>query len=916
MAGVLCLTVTVAMGVRPDTVATQPQATPKLVVGPRIPESEIAPLQAELNDRGGRTSSASRRRACKSIARKASALLEKYPAAPNRYGLLGIVLQSQKRLLGLESTDRNRNALFDTCGKLAQAPDEYAGLRLEADVLVSERDLAQREATLPERAEALGKLIARYRDTPAEAKSLMMAALIAPKLEAFALETEIFDTLSERFGGDPSIIEFIQKNLGVRRLDVLFTGTFTRVDGTALRFPIDRMGHLCMMVFWSRETAGFEPYLKQIKELEVKYPDRFDVFSFNLDELPDGGEAILRKLGLDWTVMRLPGGAKSQTFRTYAQKAPLGILVNAYGHALLAPMVVRKRAFSLRAERISDERYLAQLQSLFVGDFLVTDPEGALNPAVPPELKMISMRAGTQDQTGLNRTAESVPAEVLGAIQACFTVPPFRYRLTPAAALANYEKAEKLCRDAVKRYPKAPDLWIVRNRRIVALLGMWNLAGEPKHLEQAVREARVSLAAALPPGADVVPRFCLAKEALRRGDSKPESILSTLIEKTGGPSAPCSAFAAAAILALDGQSLELHALYRGRLLAAPDDGNPMLWSVASFLRNRYHTYRLLTANYIRHERGTARGSVRRYVVAHGTPPTRDRLPKVELKTPDGRALTLPRDTDGRLTAVLFIEPPADKTQTEFPREVIGAMKYATGLADHHVHKEVDVIAAFLCGDAKRVEALMKANAWTCRAAMVPGGLGNPLVRRLGVLSADRMPNIFVLRRDGAVAWQVSGLKYKADFGYPFAVYLAMRVHMEVCDAETAYSALEQREFQKAARYFAVPFVPEGDQRYRWRAPRFHGRALAYMGLKDPKAALADIDVAIEAHQQAFSRGKACACDIMAELRLTRATILEKLGQAEEAKAARQRAAGPAKPHYTTPYGLFHEKLKKFRLSQQ
>lgn len=892
--------------------AAQPQGVPESGAAPDIPEREIAVLEAKLAKWELGTSSVRRRMACKSIIRGGQSLLEGHSAAPNRYRVLGIVLQSQKRLLGMENTDRNRNALFDTCEKLAQAPDEYAELRIEADMLLSEKALTARNADLKERAKALAELVERYRDTPAEAKSLKMAAMIAPKLEAFDLEAELFDVLSERFAGDPGVIEFIQRNLGVRRLDVLFSGTFARIDGTTLRFPIDRMGHLCFMVFWSRKTPGFETYLKQVKELQVKYPDRFDVFSFNLDELPDGGEATLRELDLDWTAMRLPGGPKSQAFRTYAQKAPRGIMVNAFGHALLTPMVVSKHEFKIRSERISDERYLAQLQSLFIGDFLVTDPEGALDPALPPELKMISMRAGTRDQTGPSRTAESVPAEMLRAIQACFIPTPFRYRLTSTEALANYRKAEKLCRDAAGKHPKTADIWIVRNRRIVALLGMWNITGDPKHLEDAARESRIALAATLPRGADVVARFCLAKEALRGGDSEPESVLSALIEKTGGENAPGSAFAAAAILALDAHSMDLHDLYRGRLLKAPDDGNPMIWSFTSFLRDRYHTYRLLRANYVRHERSSIYGSLRGYIVAHGAPPTRDRLPELELKGLDGRAMTLPRDTDGRLTLLLFIEPPADKAQMEFPREVISTMKYAVGLRDHHVPKEVDVVAAFLCDDAERVKALMKANAWTCRAAMLPGGLANPVVRRLGIVSADRMANVFLLRRDGAVAWHTSGLRYRAEFGYPFAVYLAMRVHIEVCDVENAYIALAQKDYPKAASYFAVPFVPEGDQRYRWAAPRLHGLSLAHIGLKAWEKALADIDAALDAHQEGFHDAKTGPCDVMAEMRLIRATILDQLGRKEEAQAERKSATAATLSHPSTPYGLFHNKLKLLR----
>ena len=41
--------------------------------------------------------------------------------------------------------------------------------------------------------------------------------------------------------------------------------------------------------------------------------------------------------------------------------------------------------------------------------------------------------------------------------------------------------------------------------------------------------------------------------------------------------------------------------------------------------------------------------------------------------------------------------------------------------------------------------------------MVPGGLANPLVRRLGILSADRVPNEVLLHPDASVAWKLSGV---------------------------------------------------------------------------------------------------------------------------------------------------------------
>ena len=891
---------------------------------------------------GGASSSTRQRRNYKSVVRDGEELLDNSPAAPNRWRVLEIVFQSQKRLLGLENSEDNRSALLATSAKLAKAPDEYAELRLEADLLLSEQRLSAKNADVKERAEALAELIERYRGTPAEAKSLMIAARIAPKLQAFELQKRIADALGERFAGDPSVIEFRRQHLGLRRQDVVFVGTYTRADGVVLRFPADLMGRQSVMVFWSRKTEGYEAYLKRIKELQDKLPGRFEVFSFNLDELPDAGAGTLRALQLDWTVMRLPGGKKSQAFRTYGINDPVGFLVNAYGHALLAPASLNaaeqvklgvrgiQMGMATLERRLDDPRFLSQLQSLFVGDVLVTEPDGPLDAALPPELKMVPKGSGKEASAKLARTADSVPAETLRAIQECFTPVPFRYRLKTAEALANYEKAEKLCGEAVRQNPAAPDLWIVRNRRIIALLGMWKLAGEPKHLEQAAREARASLAAKLPPGADIVPRFCLAKEALRQGRSEPESVLQDLIEKTGGAEAPPSAHAAAAILALDANSRDLHNRYRATLLAAPDGGNPVLWSMVSFLRDRTHSYRLLKGNYINKERG----SVRSYMINHGAPPMSKLLPTVTLKTLDGRTLSLPQDTKGKMTLLVFVEPSAEP-EAEFPIDVGEGedkkphhhyIQFACDLADRHVNKGVTTITAFLSEDAERINALMKTRELTCQAAIVPGGLANPMVRRLGVLSADRIPNVFLLRRDGSIAWHASGLPY--GDAEKFVHLLAAKVHIETCEVETACEVLEKGNFKEAARLFGGPYLPWNPDRYGWRSPRYHGQTLAYMGLKEWDAALESIEKAIDAQKLRYFSGrrdknpaiwrKEAATvtinnpdDTLVELWAVKAEILDKLGRGDEAVQMRKRAAEPARADDPSPYKSTHERLKNW-----
>ena len=917
-----------------------------------IPESKIAALEAELPKRDKRASSARQRRACKSLVRRAEGLLEAFPDAPNCYRVLGVMLKTQKLLLTLETSDRNRATLFDICTRLVEAPDEYAEIRLEAELLLSERDLAAKAATLQERAGTLAAIVERYRGTPAEAKCLMMAAMIAPKLDDADLERAIRKAMDDRFAGDLDVIEFRRRHLGANRLDVLFAGTYKRADGVELRFPADLMGRLSVMVFWSRKTPGFEQYLQGIKQQQILHPGRFEVFSFNLDELPDSGAGTLRALELDWTVMRLPGGKKSRVFGAYARRDPVGILVNSYGHTLLVPTIlhaVDQAKLGVRgvpspiltlSRRLDDARYLSQLQSLLIGDVLVTEPDGALDPALPPELKMLSITPGKGADAKLARSAGSVPAQTLRDIQECFAAPPFRYRLTTAEALANYRKGATLCRAALKQHSTAPDLWIVRNREIIALLGLWRLTGEPKYLESASQEARASLSEALPRGADVVPRFCLARDKIRLADTDPETILSGLIKESGGDSAPASAYAAAAILALDANARDLHMLYGGALLEAPNGGNPMLWSMVSFFRDRIYTYRLLKANYIQKERG----SIRSYMINHGGETMTDLMPELTLKTLDGRTLNLPRDTKGRLTLLVFVELSADP-DAEFPISAIGRgkedgkkrsknphsmLRFACTLGESHIHKEVNVIAAFLSEDADHIRALMKEMALTCQATMVTGGLGNPLVRRLGILSADRIPNVFLVRRDGSIVWHASGLKYGDSSG--FVALLALKVHIEVCELQTAYEALKNGDYEKAAKVFSGPYLPWNPDRFGWRSPRYHGKALACMALKDWDAALEAIDTAIDAHKLRHFLGRrrrwakdwrmdvpqvviTKPCDILAELWNLKATILLRLGRTKEAAAIRKLASGPVTPDGASPYVRFHRKLKKFRLNQ-
>jgi len=881
----------------------------------KIAEKDIVGLAAELQKAEKASSKIRRRRALKGVVREGEALIKSAPASANRFRVLEIILQSQKRLLGLESSDRNRRSLLETCAELAKAPDKFANLRFEADMLLSERELSRKNADVRERTEALSALIARYRDTSGEAKSLMLASLIAPKLEAFDLEKQIFRALDERFAGDYDVIEWRRKHHGYAHERVLFTGTYSRTDGTSITFPIDGMGHTSVLVFWSEETPDLAERLALIKDLQSRFPGWFDVFSFNVDELGDAGEKALKAMGLDWTALKLPDGRKSQTYRVVAKQDPIAVRVNAHGHAFLPSTLIDTLTAEMSMEQnLDDPRYLAQLQSLSVGDFLVTE---------------------TSAGDGSSSVDGAVPSETLDAIQACFSSPPFRYRLSRKEALASYAKAEELCREAIVKFPKAPNLWSVRNRRMIALLGMWELAHGPKHLASASREARIALAGALPRGADVAARFCLAKDALRKGERPAHLVLSEFIEASGGDKASSSAYAAAAVLAMDANAVDQFAIYRAKLLES-DAVATALWPVTSFLLDQNHSFRLFQANYYMPPslaRRIVRAKLRSNAAALDRTSGFTEPLNGELEALDGAKLSLPQVTDGKLTLLMFVEPPAvppEGGSVEYPTpiygatkedkrgrkiETKGAMQHAFELADQHVHKRLQVIAAFLSEDRARVEALMEKHEWPCRAVLVPGGLRNPLVRRLGVLSADRVPNIVLLRPDGTIAWRLSGivhpqLRSEGTGELIHVIARGMKGHVNAFEMESSIRAFEKGELEESVRLFSGPFPPPArPSPDEWTAPRLHGRALTYMKQKNWEAALADLDAAIEAHQWVFNAKKPCVCERVAKLRLAKAGVLERLGRAKEAEEARKLAATAKTSHGESRAGRLHERLE-------
>ena len=800
---------------------------------PPIPDSKIAMLEAKLGDQA-KTASASRKKlSIRRVIREGEALLKANSTAPNRYEVLGVLFQAQRELMSLDNAASNRRALLETSRLLADAPDEYAAVRLDADLLLSQSEMARKGGDLHARAEALRPLVDRYRDTKVEAKVIRIAMIMALEFGDVRLIDFLRQTIAERTPGDLEMINFQRDKLGGQVFGAPFVARFERADGTSMQFPMDGLGTTTALYFWSKENDGEEDLKALAAAWQVAHTNaigRFQFVSVNMDNLPDAGERILREQGLDWPALRMSGGPENPVYHAYVRRpAPTILNISPTGYAALyqagwrSDRTYERRLQSMMARSWAKPRYSSQMQSILSGEFLVMPTEGAFDPAAPPEWKA----GASGDKAGLPRTDGSVPEATLRAIQACFIDPPSRYRTPPDEVAAHYEKADVLCREAIAAHPKAPDLWVVRNRRIIALMGLWKMRMDHKAFAAAVSEANAVIENGCPPGVDVVARFCLARQALRGADADPRAIIKALADREGNP----AYLATAALLALDMGERPLHEQYRRAFLDQHVDA-PSMWTATTYLLDRYHRYWLYHPPYVA---GWTYGRRQGHFLAIGDPEDAQRTFETELKTLEGDAVQIPASSEGKWT-VMYLLPDANTS----------AIARYTSFLEDRPFEDVKVIAAVLNDDVAAAQTVIAARKKpdTFPTLLVYGGLQHPMVRQLGILAEDERVNILILRPDGSIANMVSGLTMSAQKAN------VIQHTLEWHDEQAVDEALARGDLEEARR-LAFAFAPvedaaaEGEKKKPTKkkiaVPHLRSRAKVYQAMGELEAASADAE---------------------------------------------------------------------------
>ena len=841
--------------------------------------AKLIALEQGLKSIGKDASAARQRLAVRRAIRDAEKAIEEAGEKAERWALLEFLFRARQRLVSIEKDKEHREALLAVGRELIKAPKEFAEYRLEADLLISQVEQMKLGDSVDQRSKALRAFIDRYLGTPAGTKALNHAMEMAMEMGDKDLTTDLPELLIRHHADDMVAIRHFRDKLGYQIIGAPVAGTFKRSDGKTVRFPMDAIGRATMIIFWTNDERGrglIEYFAKRTEEMKDDLAGRIEFLSFNVDELPDAGESIVRSLGADWQCLHVPGGKENPMIKAFVNAYPLTLRGSATSQVALVQWKHHMgKAFS---DPWTQYSYCAHLASLSAGDFFVVDPEGEFDPAHPPELKAVA------SSKPLARGGGCVPAEVLSSIQDCFVKMPRRHQMPLKEVLAHYQKAEKLCRKVIADYPDAPDLWIVRNRLMVAQLGLWKAGGDLDQLHAAFAEAKVAMEAGYPSGCDVVARFCLAREALRQPETDAGKFIDQFISDAGGDKAGGPVLAAAALLAIDvADQIRFERLREVILRSHAEE--PMMWTFNAFLLNRYHMVWLY---------GTPmRGPVRDWRAANtylaGHVEKVPRKLKAELVKADGTPFRIPEDLEKDYTIINFYQPGpwTSKRGDGLPPSPMRDLQRIQGFVAARQTQDVEL--CFAVYDEKPHAGVIKdsrGKETPLSGIMLglPGGLEHPLTQQLGLLRTDNALNSVVLDREGRILRVVDGIGGKHGRGMSALINL-----VTYQDVLKVNALLEKGEVEAAKELIfthAPPFDPEAvDANGRKLRKPVHDlshlrvRARVYVAAGELEKALVDAQE-IYKRQTANDAKMAMKSELLESDEAFRDSIRERLGKSE------------------------------------
>ncbi|MBS3734067.1 MAG: hypothetical protein KGY99_03990 [Phycisphaerae bacterium] len=746
------------------------------------------------------------------ILAKGRRLEQQHEAAENLHALRSVMLQAAQALSIVDGGAEAREGMLDLAERIAtsDAPNAY---RLLADLLLTHAEIARHERGAEPARLAIAAFADRYRGTDVEAQSAMRAMILAFDAGDQRLFRALSRRLQDEFGDNPRVVTFLKDRFGVHAGGKTINALLERPEGGTWRLPMDVIGRPTTVTFWATDVEYFDLKIRAVKDAyRHADPDTF-LLGINLDTDRDKARRAVKRLGLDFPQVYRGRGADDPVFLLFG-KARIPSISYLKPDGTTAESVKERDNLGWACPR-DNEPPAPMITFLRSGEFLVTRPVGPTDPAAPPELGP----PAHADAAMKALNGPRVPAETLRAIQECFSVPPRRYRLagpTPdrydrpsrEKIAALYETAVVRCRRALSDHAGAADLFLVRNRLMVALVGLSAIKTDPSLTQRAAEIAEQVLQSDVPDGGKIVADLCATRWRLRDvmdGMTIAEA-LEAFIDRHGEPGRKPLALVCATMLAME---LGQHALRD------------------SFVREVEQSYR--------HVQGV------RPFLWYAEDDRAEGLPlRVDVPLLDGTTLHLPEDWHGRAGAVVFIAYSSDAETLE---KRCRHMRHL-GLA-RRWHRGSDrsdgmhVLYVISGATREQAEKLVEQQGWDWPIAFSGPGWRNPLAQAYRGPGPQEGMALLVVAADGTIMADKRGYWLTRNFDRTLKKLAERRKKMQIIAKGTR--ALEAGRFKDAADIFQEQIEDAGDRRPAPRLCMLLAKAKA--GLKQWHQAATWIDQA-------------------------------------------------------------------------
>jgi hypothetical protein len=227
----------------------------------------------------------------------------------------------------------------------------------------------------------------------------------------------------------------------------------------------------------------------------------------------------------------------------------------------------------------------------------------------------------------------------------------------------------------------------------------------------------------------------------------------------------------------------------------------------------------------------------------GEPEDASRTLNIELKTLDGDTVRFPKEEQDKWTIVSFVSSAEQSNYLD---------RYGKFISERPVDN-FNLIAAVLDDDANATRQALdaKKSPDSFPTMLVPGGIRNPIVQKLGITvdgqdveGNRRVPNLLLLRPDGSIALTLSGAtmrNMKAN---------VIQNLIEADDERRIDQALTRGDLDQAKRlafaHAPVEQLRPPDAPRNWKPknisiPHLRSRAKVYLAMGDLEAADADAE---------------------------------------------------------------------------